>query len=116
MGKKKTLKKYRNNGKWVECNYYPSLKGSIGDKNRIDWGDYTLVDGNPHERHTEYIKVKPKKHITTKLNEWNSKRVNPKQQIKVEELNNGVVPKKTLVEIGKGRDKRKIDISQYILK
>ena len=37
-------------------------------------------------------------------------------QIKVKELNNGVVPKKTLVEIGEGWDKKVIDISQYILK
>ena len=61
-------------------------------------------------------KWKGDKHITTRLNEWNSRRLNPKQQIKVEELNNGVVPKKTLVEIGKGWDKKVIDISQYILK
>ena len=61
-------------------------------------------------------KWKGDKHITTRLNEWNSRRLNPKQQIKVKELNNGVVPKKTLVEIGEGWDKKVIDISQYILK
>ena len=42
---------------------------------------------------------------------WNKKHTED-----IEELNNGVVPKKTLIEIGKGRNKRKIDISQYILK
>ncbi|MDB9854080.1 hypothetical protein OAC91_02470 [Candidatus Marinimicrobia bacterium] len=86
MSKKKTLKKLKSKTKWKEVN-----------------------DG-------VLISVKKKKHITTKLNEWNSQRTNPRKQIKVEELNNGVVPKKTLVEIGKGGDKRNIDISQYILK
>ena len=58
-----------------------------------------------------------KKKLHTKFNEWNSKRLYPKKRpMRVDELNNGVRPKKTLIEIGKGKDKRKIDISQYILK
>ena len=58
-----------------------------------------------------------KKTLHTKFNEWNSKRLYPqKRPMIVDELNNGVRPKKTLIEIGKGKDKRKIDISQYILK
>ena len=58
-----------------------------------------------------------KKKLHTKFNEWNSKRLYPqKRPMRVDELNNGVRPKKTLIEIGKGKDKRKIDISQYILK
>ena len=63
MGKKKTLKKYRNKGKWVECNYYPSLKGSIGDKNRIDWGDYLTIKLKlsqfPISTHPFTIRVSP---------------------------------------------------------
>ena len=35
------------------------------------------------------------------------------RQIKVEELNNGVVPKKTLVEIGKGWDKKVINFQFF---
>ena len=58
-----------------------------------------------------------KKKLYTKFNEWNSKRLYPhKKPMRVDTMNNGVVPKKTLIEIGKGKDKRKIDISQYILK
>ena len=64
-----------------------------------------------------FINKMKKKKLHTKFNEWNSKRLYPqKRPMRVDELNNGVVPKKTLIEIGKGRDKRKIDISQYILK
>ena len=69
-----------------------------------------------NNRDYEWVRVKPNKHIYTTINEWKSKRINPKKKVDIEELNNGVVPKKTLIEIGKGKDKRKIDISQYILK
>ena len=110
MGKKKLLKKLKSKSNWKKIYSYPSVNGSFDEDG--DWKQQRLNNN----RHTEYVKVKPKKHITTTINEWKSKRVNPKKKLDIEELNNGVVPKKTLVEIGKGRNKRKIDISQYILK
>ena len=94
----------------IKCYSYPKVKGSFNEDG--EWYEQQLNNNRDYE----YIKVRPKKHIYTKLNEWNSRKLNPKPKLNIEELNNGVRPKKTLIEIGKGKDKRKIDISQYILK
>ena len=110
MGKKKLLKKLKSKSNWKKIYSYPSVNGSF--KEDGDWKQQRLNNNRDYE----WIRVKPNKHITTTINEWKSKRINPKKKVDIEELNNGVVPKKTLIEIGKGRDKRKINISQYILR
>ena len=56
------------------------------------------------------------KNYRTLINQMNSKRLNPKPQMKIDTLENGVLPKNTKIEIGKGEEKRTIDISQYIVK
>ena len=60
-------------------------------------------------------KLKNKKYRTL-INQMNSKKLNPKPQMKIETLDNKVLPKKTIIEIGSGKDKRTIDISQYLIK
>ena len=110
MGKKKLLKKLKSKSKWKKIYFYPSVNGSFNEDG--DWKQQRLNNNRDYE----CVRVKPNKHIYTTINEWKSKRINPKKKVDIEELNNGVVPKKTLIEIGKGWDKRKIDISQYILK
>lgn len=61
-------------------------------------------------------KKKGRKKYKTISNEIQSKKFNKKPQMRVDTLENGVRPKNTKIEIGKGKDKRTIDISQYIIK
>jgi len=79
---------------------------------------------------SKWNKKRNKKKYRTMKNEIDSKRLNQKPQLKIETLDNKVLPKNTKVEIGiwieddkgevyhkKGKGiSRTIDISQYIIK
>ena len=92
MGKKKLLKKLKSKSNWKKIYSYPSVNGSFDEDG--DWKQQRLNNNRDYE----LVKVKPNKHIYTKLNEWNSKKVNPKKKLDIEELNNGVHKSKTLYD------------------